>query len=283
MKLFEEFKLYENMWKSTQEKLYAEVQATVDSCLQHLKLDKYCEDSYDNSYDDGDAMQYELLWNFNKVPNQTKLQSALDAALLNICTAYGVDISVTVDDDMLADEGYINLLVAYEIPYNITETVETSNKLSESTSTPIIKTFGRKTYDLSNKDDLWQWYDANVRFQVRRHPNSYRGDGSKLADASLKLNIARNLIASLKKDGVNDPELFSTLERFALHQQGRKDSAANRPHNLQYARQEITELVNNFLASLASDSEREAVRARMQGIADLLVDFRINGPQVFYK
>ncbi len=143
LKLHEEFKLYENMWEESrvalsenssaidEKRLYAEVQTTVERCLQRLKLDKYCEDSYDNSYDDGNAMQYELLWNFSKVPNKAKLQSILEKALHNINDTYNIYISVTVDDEVLMDEGYINLAVAYEIPHNMIESVEASSKLSE--------------------------------------------------------------------------------------------------------------------------------------------------------
>jgi hypothetical protein len=205
----EEFKLYENMWESAdetaklqesassidEEQLYAEVQTTVDSCLQRLKLARYCEDSYDNSYDDGAAMQYELLWNFSKVPNQTKLESALNAALLGICTNYGVDISVSVDDEVLADEGYVNLLVAYEIPYG------TAGDLTEASDSKYYsskKTFGRKTYYIDNDKDLRAWVNANIDFQRKRYPDRYENHSNNYRLIS---SVFNNLIKTEKDAG----------------------------------------------------------------------------------
>lgn len=99
-------------------KLYDEVYNTVESCLQRIGLRVFCEDSYDNSYDNGEAMYYELQWNFSKVRNATKAESAINTDLSKLGVQYGIDISGGFDADVLADEGLINLVVAYELPYD---------------------------------------------------------------------------------------------------------------------------------------------------------------------
>ena len=92
--------------------------------------------------------------------------------------------------------------------------------LWEDSRNPYIKTFGRKTYDLTNKDELKAWIETNAEFQMKRHPNRYakdpteepmRGDGEEKA-LDLKITIVDNLFDRLSKEGVDQALLDSVHE-----------------------------------------------------------------------
>ena len=82
--------------------------------------------------------------------------------------------------------------------------------LWEEASKPVLKTFGRKTYDISKKDELEAWVDANVEFQMKRHPDRYSPDyDDGVPDLypqgdfnaySVRSNVLENLLDTLAKD-----------------------------------------------------------------------------------
>ena len=115
---------------STEEALYNSVRSCVDTCIMQLKLDRACTDSYDNS--DGDEGYYELQWNFSNLPNQSKVETAIATALAEIENDFGVEIGFTIDDEILADEGLINLVVSYELDSELNESVNRLFKLYET-------------------------------------------------------------------------------------------------------------------------------------------------------
>ena len=77
-------------------------------------------------------------------------------------------------------------------------------------SSAVLKTFGRKTYDISKKDELEDWVNANVEFQMKRYPDRYspNNDGGrpdmypegKFNAYSIRSNVLNNLLDSLVKD-----------------------------------------------------------------------------------
>lgn len=79
---------------------------------------------------------------------------------------------------------------------------------------PLIRTFGRKTYNLANMDELDAWFKANFEFQQKRYPGKYRNAGSINSKwLKLRASIARNLLTSLQADGVTNPQVIDRLER----------------------------------------------------------------------
>lgn len=72
---------------------------------------------------------------------------------------------------------------------------------------PVLKQFGRKTYDISKKDALEAWVNANVEFQMKRHPARYdssnTGDNPNLYPEgewntrTVRIDILHNLLDTL--------------------------------------------------------------------------------------
>jgi hypothetical protein len=80
---------------------------------------------------------------------------------------------------------------------------------------PVIRTFGRKTYNLADTNELFAWWRANLEFQMKRYPDKYKGYRGVTNDYKLHTTIANNLIKALKADGVTDEKIFKELEDMA--------------------------------------------------------------------
>ena len=82
--------------------------------------------------------------------------------------------------------------------------------LWEAASNPMLKTFGKKTYDISKKDELEAWVNANVDFQMKRHPDRYSPDNDggmsniyplgKFNTYTVRSNVLNNLLDNIAKD-----------------------------------------------------------------------------------
>lgn len=92
--------------------------------------------------------------------------------------------------------------------------------LWEADMNPYLKTFGRKTYDLTNKDELKAWIETNAEFQMKRYPGRYTmepgaepavGDGGERA-LQLRSTIIRNLCDKLEAEGVDRDLLLSARD-----------------------------------------------------------------------
>ena len=77
-------------------------------------------------------------------------------------------------------------------------------ELWEEPSQHVVKTFGKKTYDISKKDELEAWVTANAEFQMRRHPDRYTknsNDGlypeGEWNIRELRIDIMHNLLDTL--------------------------------------------------------------------------------------
>lgn len=80
---------------------------------------------------------------------------------------------------------------------------------------PVIRTFGRKTYNLANINELFAWWRANLEFQMKRYPDKYTGYRGRINNSKLHVTIANNLIAKLKADGVTNENIFKELQLMA--------------------------------------------------------------------
>lgn len=77
-------------------------------------------------------------------------------------------------------------------------------ELWEEPSQSVIKTFGKKTYDISKKDELEAWVNANAEFQMKRYPDRYAknsNDGlypeGEWNIRELRIDIMHNLLDTL--------------------------------------------------------------------------------------
>jgi hypothetical protein len=94
---------------------------------------------------------------------------------------------------------------------NLFEEFKEYTALWEDVDTSVIKTFGRKTYDLSKDDELDAWIEANVAFQVKRYPTKYDGEADRAHDFftsderidGLRHHIISNLANKLEANGVS--------------------------------------------------------------------------------
>ena len=94
---------------------------------------------------------------------------------------------------------------------------EAAEENTSEVSNPLIRTFGKKTYDLSNRDELNAWFEANYEFQQKRYPSKYRDSEGDITSNWLKLRatIANNLLTSLEAEGVTDPDILGYLQNKA--------------------------------------------------------------------
>ncbi len=143
------------------------------------------------------------------------------------------------------------------------ETVETSD--------PLIRTFGRKTYNLANPDELDAWFKANFEFQQKRYPDKYRNNGSINSRwLRLRANIARNLLATLEAEGVTNPQVIDHLQRIM--------GTGNKLSNY-FTNDELNELFSDFVLKLSAklpEKKLAAVRKKLDSIKQDLVDVMNN-------
>jgi hypothetical protein len=86
---------------------------------------------------------------------------------------------------------------------------------AEDTAGAVIRTFGRKSYNLADTDELYAWWKAQVEFQMKRYPNRYAGRRGDITGSRLRITLANNLIAKLEAEGVTDQNIFRTLRGIA--------------------------------------------------------------------
>jgi hypothetical protein len=136
-----------------------------------------------------------------------------------------------------------------------------------NTSDPLIRTFGRKTYNLANPDELNAWVTANFEFQQKRYPDKYRNNGSINSRwLRLRANIARNLLATLEAEGVTNPQVIDRLQR--IIDTGTKLSNY-------FTNDELNELFSEFVLKLSAklpEKKLAAVRKKLDSIKQDLIN-----------
>lgn len=132
---------------------------------------------------------------------------------------------------------------------------------------PLIRTFGRKTYNLANPDELDAWFTANFEFQQKRYPDKYRNNGSINSRwLRLRANIARNLLATLEAEGVTNPQVIDRLQRIM--------GTGNKLSNY-FTNDELNELFSEFVLKLSAklpEKKLAAVRKKLDSIKQDLID-----------
>ena len=142
----------------------------------------------------------------------------------------------------LTDAGYL-VRPVFESWYDELSRLNQS-RLRESEEAPVLRTFGRKTYNLANMDELDAWFKANFEFQQQRYPGKYRTAGSINSKwLKLRASIARNLLTSLQAEGVTNPQIIDRLER--ITNTGTKLSRA-------FTKDELDTLFAEFAISLSA-------------------------------
>jgi hypothetical protein len=125
------------------------------------------------------------------------------------------------------------------------ETVETAD--------PLIRTFGRKTYNLANPDELDAWVDANFEFQQKRYPYKYRdAEGITSNWFRLRSRVAKNLLSKLQAEGVDNPQVIKQL-------QDRATSIGSRLAT-PFAEDELNKLFADFTQKLSVYFDAKEVR-----------------------
>ena len=88
-------------------------------------------------------------------------------------------------------------------------------------SKSFIKTFGSKSYDLADYEQLHDWVEANVQFQMKRHPSRYAHKDPKTGEYTtgeantnkLRLVILDNLIKQLEADSADSRIIASIRDQ----------------------------------------------------------------------
>ena len=132
---------------------------------------------------------------------------------------------------------------------------------------PLIRTFGRKTYNLANPEELDAWFNANFEFQQKRYPDKYRNNGSINSRwLRLRANIARNLLATLEAEGVTNPQVIDRLQRII----GTGTKLSN-----YFTNDELNELFSEFVLKLSAklpEKKLTAVRKKLDSIKQDLIN-----------
>ena len=207
IKLFEEFRLYEDMWEAN-------------------------------------AQTYTVLADFGWSREQTpklSLDSAIESTARTLLTSDG-NVSITWLDEQTGEEVLAYDARGYHVSTAITKAKNELNKVINGITNAQLerrgrsiaarkpayyKTFGTKKYNLANPHELDQWFEANRALQVKRHPDRYSNDEDSRGWHSLTSTIANNLLKKLKAEGVTDPDILKYLEDRA--QAGSKLSSTYEP------------------------------------------------------
>lgn len=150
-----------------------------------------------------------------------------DSRLVSPSTAFTEDVNMKLHEEFkLVETLWDDLVATYpeledEAPESDTVVSPDSHQGERifsnnlDTSAPVIRTFGRKRYNLADTNELFAWWRANLEFQMKRHPDRYKGKTGDSNDYKLHATIAKNLIARLKAEGVVNEKIFSELEGMA--------------------------------------------------------------------
>lgn len=122
------------------------------------------------------------------------------------------------------------------------------------TSEPVTRIFGRKAYDLTNRDELYAWVKANTDFQAYRHPVRYRDANGNITSDWIRLHsrIARNLRASLEAEGVTNPTVLDNLQRIATGNFSKFTKV--------FAKDELNALFSEFTSKLSARFDAKEMR-----------------------
>jgi len=125
---------------------------------------------------------------------------------------------------------------------------------AEEASEPVTRTFGRKAYDLTNRDELYAWVKANTDFQANRRPVRYRNaDGTITSDwIRLRSRIAKNLLASLEAEGITNPTVLDNLQRIATGNFSKFTKV--------FAKDELNTLFSEFTSKLSARFDAKEMR-----------------------
>lgn len=146
----------------------------------------------------------------------------------------------------------------------------TKDTEAESISTnPVIRTFGRKTYNLADTNELFAWWRANLEFQMKRYPNKYKGYRGVTNDYKLHTTIANNLIKALKADGVTDEKIFKELEDMAV---GNTKLAASREDVFKKAKSAMYDVAEAYLGSDIRKVSWDGLTAIVEKATDSLLN-----------
>lgn len=137
-------------------------------------------------------------------------------------------------------------------------------------STPVIRTFGKKTYDLSKPEELEAWFNANYEFQKQRYPERYadsdsaRGIVQNSNRQNLRATIAKNLLASLEAEGVTNPEIIERLQELA---------EINSWFGKLFREGEIDKTISDMTSKLTKE-EKQLIRPELESIRQKLIQIR---------
>jgi hypothetical protein len=134
-------------------------------------------------------------------------------------------------------------------------------------SAPVIRTFGKKTYDLSKPDELEAWFNANYEFQKQRYPERYADASGSVQNSNrqnLRATIAKNLLASLEAEGVTNPEVIGRLQELA---------EINAWFGRLFRDGEIDRTISDMTSKLTKE-EKQLIRPELDSIRQKLIQIR---------
>jgi hypothetical protein len=206
MKLHEEFKLYENMWDKNVAKPAVPAASNTIRCMFALYED---DDGYvskvgvyagDLSTVEMEDLLTEQGMSFVTCWDEYEYTTSNTYNLGDVVEVFDVEDGDIEDVAAIAGkepEEYKNV--------GFFESAKTK-KLKEAAGSNI-KTFGRKSYDLSNEDELEAWVKANAELQMKRYPGRYDGNIDAWWDSFSKFDLKRtildNLITRLVSEGTD--------------------------------------------------------------------------------
>lgn len=176
-------------------------------------------------------------------------------------------------EDMWEDDT-VNVLLDKEDPFAElpSETQDFANKRKADEITKanagtnsVLRTFGRKTYNLADTNELFAWWRANLEFQMKRYPDRYKGYRGNINDYKLHVTIANNLIAKLQADGVTDEKIFKELRGMAA---GNEYMATKSEERLTKA----TRIMYDVAKSYLGDNIRKVDWASLKAIVERTTD-----------
>ena len=145
---------------------------------------------------------------------------------------------------------------------------EAAEENTSDASNPLVRTFGRKTYNLANREELDAWFKANYEFQQKRYPSRYRDSEGDITSNWLKLRatIAKNLIASLEADGVTDPDILDYL---------RNKVKVGSGLGKVFREDEVSKILTSMTSALTSE-EKKLIKPELEAIKQKLLTIKKN-------
>lgn len=305
MNLHETFKLFEDMWEDSyvaDDYGTSSIEVSLDGQQGTRVLDKSGiphKEAYEEllkvlkSVASKDLTELSIYWVADRLKPGDR---DADAIVIVDSFQYLIDVGEDIEDaekrgyDLRIPANRLILPYAYypadlglpEDAYDVIEAALTPAKklseemITEAASTPVIKTFGRKTYDLSKPDELDAWFEANYAFQKQRYPDRYadsdpaRGIRQNSNRQNLRATIAKNLLASLEADGVTDPDIIGRLQELA---------DTNAWFGRFFRDGEIDRTIEDMTAKLTKE-EKQLIRPELDSIRQKLISIRKKSKKV---